>query len=66
MANKRKKFSPEEKVRILRLHLTEKEPVSDIFDRHGLNPNVFYRWQNVFFENGAAAREARKAQRKAS
>jgi len=55
MANKRNKFSPEEKVRLLRLHLIEKEPVSDICDRHGLNPNVFYRWQKIFFENGAAA-----------
>jgi transposase len=55
MANKRKKFSPEEKVRLLRLHLIEKEPVSDICDRHGLNPNMFYRWQKQFFENGAAA-----------
>jgi transposase-like protein len=55
MANKRKKFSPEEKVRLLRLHLIEKEPVSDICDRNGLNPNVFYRWQKIFFENGAAA-----------
>ena len=55
MANKRKKFSPEEKVRLLRLHLIEKGPVSDICDRHGLNPNVFYRWQKIFFENGAAA-----------
>jgi len=55
MANKRKKFSPEEKVRLLRLHLIEKEPVSDICDRHGLNPNVFYRWQKIFFENGTAA-----------
>ena len=55
MANKRKKFSPEEKVRLLRLHLIEKEPVSDICDRNGLNPNVFYRWQKQFFENGAAA-----------
>ncbi len=55
MANKRKKFSPQEKVRLLRLHLIEKEPVSDICDAHGLNPNVFYRWQKIFFENGAAA-----------
>jgi len=55
MTNKRKKFSPEEKVRLLRLHLIEKEPVSDICDAHGLNPNVFYRWQKLFFENGAAA-----------
>ena len=55
MAKKRKKFSPEEKVRLLRLHLIEKEPVSDICDSHGLNPNVFYRWQKIFFENGATA-----------
>ena len=55
MSNKRRKFSPEEKVRILRLHFIEKEPISDICDRHGLNPNVFYRWQKIFFENGAAA-----------
>jgi len=55
MSTKRKKFSPEEKVRLLRLHLIEKVPVSDICDQHGLNPNVFYRWQQQFFENGAAA-----------
>ena len=55
MSNKRKKYSAQEKVRLLRLHLIEKEPVSDICDRHGLNPNVFYRWQKVFFENGSAA-----------
>ena len=55
MTNKRKRFSPEEKVRLLRLHLIEKEPVSDICDRCGINPNVFYNWQKVFFENGATA-----------
>ena len=55
MAKKYKKFSSEEKVRLLRLHLIEKEPVSDICDAHGINPNVFYKWQKLFFENGAAA-----------
>jgi transposase-like protein len=55
MAKKYKKYSSEEKVRLLRLHLIEKEPVSDICDRHGLHPNVFYKWQKLFFENGAAA-----------
>jgi len=55
MANNRKKYSAAEKVRLLRLHLIEKELVSDICDRHGLNPNVFYRWQKQFFENGPAA-----------
>jgi transposase-like protein len=55
MTRKYKKFSPEEKVRLLRLHLIEKEPISDICDRHGISPNVFYGWQKLFFENGAAA-----------
>ncbi len=55
MKNKRKRFTAQEKVKILRLHLIEKQTVSDICDRHGLNPNVFYNWQKLFFENGAAA-----------
>jgi len=55
MTNPRRKFSAEEKVRILRLHLLEKQPVSDVCDKSGLNPNVFYRWQKQFFENGVAA-----------
>ncbi len=57
MKNKRKRFTAEEKVKILRLHLIEKQTVSDICDRHGLNPNVFYSWQKQFFEHGAAAFE---------
>ena len=55
MANKRKRFSAEEKVRLLRLHLIEKQPVSQVCDDNGINPNVFYRWQKQFFESGAAA-----------
>jgi len=55
MTNERRKFSAEEKVKILRLHLLEKQPVSDVCDKFGLNPNVFYRWQKQFFENGVAA-----------
>lgn len=57
MSNKRKKFSAEEKVRILRFHLVEKRPISDVCDEIGLNPNVFYNWQKQFFENGSAAFE---------
>jgi len=55
MTSKRKRFGAEEKVRLLRLHLIEKRPVSQLCDENGLNPNVFYRWQKQFFESGAAA-----------
>lgn len=60
MTKQRRKFSPQEKVRILREHLIEKVPVSDLCDRHGLNPNVFYRWQKQFFENGATVFDGRQ------
>jgi transposase-like protein len=47
MANKRKNYSAQEKVGFLRLHLVEKEPVSDICDRCGLyTPAIpFYELQ---------------------
>ena len=51
----RRSYTPEEKVAILRLHLLEKKAVSDICEEHRINPNLFYRWQKEFFENGAAA-----------
>ena len=59
MAGKRRKFSAEEKVRILRRHLVDKVLVSDLCDEHGLHPTLFYRWQKEFFENGHAAFERR-------
>jgi transposase-like protein len=59
MVHKRRQYSGEEKVRILRRHLVDKVPVSDLCDEHGLNPNVFYRWQKEFFEKGAVVFERR-------
>ena len=55
MTKRRKNYTPEEKVAILKRHLVEKVPVSDLCDDLGLNPTVFYGWQKQFFENGAAA-----------
>jgi transposase len=55
MSTARKHYSAIDKVAILRLHLLEKKPVSDLCDQFGIQPNLFYRWQREFFENGAAA-----------
>ncbi len=52
---KRKNYSADEKVKLLREHLVDKVAVSEICERIGLNPNVFYNWQKQFFENGASA-----------
>jgi predicted MPP superfamily phosphohydrolase len=53
MKKRRKHYTPEEKVAILRRHLVEGVPISDLCDELGLQPTVFYRWQKEFFENGA-------------
>ena len=55
MRKERKHFTPEEKVAILKRHLLDKVPVSDLCEELGLRPTVFYRWQKEPFENGAAA-----------
>src|ERR1700738_3597077 len=55
MKKKRRHHSAEQKVTILRRHLLEKVPISDLCEEFGLQPTVFYRWQKEFFENGAAA-----------
>jgi transposase len=55
MKKQRRHYTPEEKVAILRRHLVEGVPVSDLCDESWLQPTVFYRWQKEFFESGAAA-----------
>jgi len=51
----RRKFSPEDKAAILRHHLVDKKPVSDVCDEYGIQPSVFYGWQRQLMENIASA-----------
>ena len=53
----RRQYSAEEKVRLLRLHLVEGQPISTIWDKHQIHSTLFYQWQKTFFVNGAAAFE---------
>ena len=46
-------FTGREKVAILRQHLVDKVPVSDLCEEHGLHPTLLYRWQKEWFEQGA-------------
>jgi transposase len=55
MNTQRRHFTPQEKVAVLKRHLLEKVPVSDLCDELGIAPNLFYRWQKEFFENGHTA-----------
>ena len=48
-------YTAAEKGNIIRKHLLEKVPISDLCEQHKLQPKVFYRWQKQFFEHGARA-----------
>ena len=61
MRKPRKNYTPVEKVAILRRHLIDHVPVSDLCDEHQLSPTLFYLWQKQFFENGASAFERKNA-----
>jgi transposase-like protein len=61
MSEKRRHFSPEEKVGILKKHLLEKVPVSALCDQHGIHPTMFHRWLKEFFEGGALVFQRVKA-----
>jgi transposase len=57
MEKSRRQFSPHQKVAILRQHLIEQIPISELCEKHQIQPTLFYQWQRQFFENGAAAFE---------
>jgi transposase-like protein len=61
MRKPRKNYTPVEKVAILRRHLIDRVPVSDLCDEHQLSPTLFYLWQKQFFENGATAFDRSKS-----
>lgn len=60
MTKKRKQYPATEKIAILRQHLLEGIPVSEVCDQHDLRPTVFYRWQKQLFEQGALVFECGK------
>ena len=53
----RRKFTAEQKAAILRRHLQDKVPVSDLCDEYKIQPSVFYTWQRQLLENIASALE---------
>jgi len=48
--SKRKRYSPEMKVRILREHLEQNVSVADVCEKYRIHPNQFYRWKKELFE----------------
>jgi transposase len=60
----RRKFSAEEKIRIVLEGLRGEETIADLCRKEGINQNLYYRWSKDFLEAGKkrlagdAAREA--------
>jgi transposase-like protein len=61
MAKERRRFEGTDKVKILREHLLEGKPLSEVCERYGIAATQFYQWQKTFFENGATAFDPPKA-----
>lgn len=54
---KRRRYTAEQKAAILRRHIKDKVPVSDLCDEYKIQPSVFYGWQRQLLENMEAALE---------
>ena len=51
MAEQRRRFTAEQKAAILRKHLIDRVAVSDLCEKHGVQPPMFYRWQKQMFDH---------------
>lgn len=62
--DKRRQFSAEKKAEILRRHLVDKAPVSDLCDEYQIQPSLFYNWLRQMMSNlGAALQDGRSQNR---
>jgi transposase len=50
--NTRRKFSTEEKIRIVLDGLRGESSIAELCRREGINPNLYYRWSKGFLEAG--------------
>ena len=55
MKKERRHWSADDKIRLLRLHLIEKQGVSKICEEASLSPTQFYACQELLFANGSGA-----------
>lgn len=51
---KRRHFTPEQKADLLRRHIVDKVPVSEICNEHHLQPSVFYDWLKLLVAQAPA------------
>ncbi|MDZ7796015.1 MAG: transposase [Candidatus Marinimicrobia bacterium] len=49
--SQRKHYSASRKVEIVREHLENQVPVSELSRRYGIHPNMIHKWKKELFEN---------------
>lgn len=48
--SKKRRFTAEKKVEILREYLENQVTVSDLAEKHGISPTMIYQWKKQLFE----------------
>jgi transposase len=62
----RRRFTPDQKAAIVRRHLVDKVPISDLCDEYEIQPSMIYTWQKAVVENAARAFDGAGEQKVAS
>lgn len=57
----RRRHTPEQKAALIRQHLVDKKPVSEICDAAQIQPSVFYKWERDLLESAASVFTSRRA-----
>jgi transposase-like protein len=57
MNKKRRNFTAEEKVKILREYLEDGKSAADICEMYRIHPTQLSEWKRIFFQNGASVFE---------
>ena len=59
----RRRFSASQKAAVLRMHLIDKKPISDVCDDNGIQPSVYYSWQKQLFDGMEVVLEGKTGSR---
>lgn len=57
----RRRHTPEQKATLLRQHLVDKKPVSDICNEAAIQPSVFYKWERDLLDGAPSLFATRRA-----
>ena len=58
---RRRRHTPEQKAALLKRHLVDKKPVSEICNEAGIQPSIFYKWERDLLEAAPGLFASRRA-----